>query len=215
MGKRKLDSLAADTEKPDKRKKVTAKDFKPVEPGVLSEGAHLDLADSDIYYVADFVDKSTARRWYKELMELDTYRVPTYLENVRTKFSAISTAYGSGNSADSIKYSGTEVPLQKQHPAILQEIQAFLEDRLKTNFNHCMLNRYDTGAVYIGSHSDNLGAARDFVLSHKKKPHDVEGEKYKKRWALADGSLVLMQGSTQKYWKHEIPKQLKTKGGHK
>ena len=52
--------------------------------------------------------------------------------------------------------------------------------------------------------SISLGAARDFVLSHKKKPHDVEGEKYKKRWALADGSLVLMQGSTQKYWKHEI-----------
>lgn len=28
----------------------------------------------------------------------------------------------------------------------------------------------------------------------------------KKRWTLETGSLVVMQGDTQKYWKHEIPK---------
>lgn len=28
----------------------------------------------------------------------------------------------------------------------------------------------------------------------------------KKRWTLESGSLVVMQGDTQKYWKHEIPK---------
>lgn len=27
-----------------------------------------------------------------------------------------------------------------------------------------------------------------------------------KKWALASGSLVVMQGDTQRYWKHEIPK---------
>ena len=71
-------------------------------------------------------------------------------------FSKIA-AYGSQEAANSIKYSGTEVPLSKEHPPILQEIQLELEDRLHTKFNHCMLNRYEDGSVHIGSHSDNLG----------------------------------------------------------
>lgn len=77
-------------------------------------------------------------------------------------------AYGSTEAADSIKYSGTEVPLEKAHPRILQEIQAELEDRLKTRFNHCMLNRYDDGSVHIGSHSDNMGRSKSCVFSKTK-----------------------------------------------
>ncbi|KAF9526333.1 hypothetical protein CPB83DRAFT_857932 [Crepidotus variabilis] len=34
-----------------------------------------------------------------------------------------------------------------------------------------------------------------------------------KRWILGSGSLVIMQGDTQKFWKHEIPKEAKIKGG--
>ena len=128
-------------------------------------------------------------------------------------------AYGSQGAAESIKYSGTEVPLHVSQPPVLEEIQKHLERYLggSTNFNHCMLNRYDDGSVYIGSHSDNLenlciasisiGAERDFILSHKKPPPNRpadESARYKKRWALADGSLLVMQGDTQKYWKHEI-----------
>lgn len=57
---------------PSKRKKVSATDFEPVDPAVLPPDAKLDLADCEIYYVPDFVDKMTAKRWYDELMELDT-----------------------------------------------------------------------------------------------------------------------------------------------
>ncbi|CAA7265714.1 unnamed protein product [Cyclocybe aegerita] len=35
----------------------------------------------------------------------------------------------------------------------------------------------------------------------------------RKSWILAPGSLVVMQGETQKYWKHEIPKEPKVKEG--
>jgi hypothetical protein len=31
---------------------------------------------------------------------------------------------------------------------------------------------------------------------------------HKKRWTLDHGSLVVMQGDTQRYWKHEIPKSV-------
>lgn len=92
-----------------------------------------------------------------------------------------------------------------------------------------MLNRYDNGSVHIGAHSDNLGkpgmtsivladarsenlciasislgAERDFILAHKKPATVGDVARYRKRWPLADGSLLVMQGQTQKYWKHEI-----------
>jgi hypothetical protein len=35
-------------------------------------------------------------------------------------------------------------------PPVLASMQAMLEDKLGVRFNHCMLNRYDDGTVYIG-----------------------------------------------------------------
>ncbi|KAF8149091.1 hypothetical protein B0H34DRAFT_668001 [Crassisporium funariophilum] len=35
----------------------------------------------------------------------------------------------------------------------------------------------------------------------------------KQSWVLASGSLLVMQGETQRYWKHEIPKELKVREG--
>jgi hypothetical protein len=66
-------------------------------------------------------------------------------------------AFGDDDAAEAIKYSGTEVPLVKEHPGILREIQVEIEKKLGVSFNHCMLNRYDNGSVHIGAHSDNLG----------------------------------------------------------
>ena len=59
-----------------------------------------------------------------------------------------------------------------------------------------------------------LGAERTFIMIHDCPPSaetkageaDSDGRLYKKRWTLANGSLVVMQGVTQEKWKHEIPK---------
>lgn len=62
-----------DTEPSDKRRKVVACDFQPVDPALLPGDARLDLADAEIYYVEDFLcDSKTAKRWYDDLVELDT-----------------------------------------------------------------------------------------------------------------------------------------------
>jgi hypothetical protein len=78
MVKRKADTDAdannPDANEPDvplKRNKVVAADFKPVDPAVLPDNARLDLQDGEIYYVAEFVDSKLARRWYKDLLELE------------------------------------------------------------------------------------------------------------------------------------------------
>ncbi|KAG8956818.1 hypothetical protein FRC04_000296 [Tulasnella sp. 424] len=126
-----------------------------------------------------------------------------------------------------MKYSGQTVDMHYPYPPILQEIQKAVEDELGVSFNHVMLNRYDDGSVYIGKHSDNLenkaskfetdtpviaslslGAERTFIMSPRK---GFNAEK--KKWVLANGSLLVMQGDTQRNWKHEIPKELKVTQG--
>lgn len=115
------------------------------------------------------------------------------------------------------------------------------EDCLGTNvkFNHAMLNSYADGQVYIGRHNDNsewrrahdprlacpshllpvenqvivtvsLGAPRTWIMEEKKPRGAVEkGRKH--RWTLANGSLLVMQGSVQRLYTHEIPREAKVK----
>lgn len=91
---------------------------------------------------------------------------------------------------------------------------------------------HDTGSVHIGSHRDNLenrviasvsvGAERTFHMEYAApRPRATKGKAAKasdaaddndnvkaskKKWLLKNGSLVVMQGETQRYWKHAIPK---------
>ena len=128
-----------------------------------------------------------------------------------------------------LKYSGHPVELHAPFPALLDHIASLLstDDCLgsEVRFNHCMLNRYDDGSIYIGRHSDNienkvivtvsLGADRSWIME-RKQPRGQKAsspqDKIKKRWTLGGGSLLVMQGQTQKFYTHEIPKELKVKG---
>ena len=52
----------------------------------------------------------------------------------------------------------------------------------------------------------SFGANRDFIFKHKT-DRSIENVKLH----LKSGSLLLMLGSTQHYWKHSLPKRLKVK----
>lgn len=85
------------------------------------------------------------------------------------------------------------------------------------SFNSALLNQYRDGNDKMGWHSDNekelgknpiiaslsLGATRFFDLKHKRI------KSLKKRLELPAGSLLIMCGSTQENWLHQIPKQKK------
>lgn len=80
-------------------------------------------------------------------------------------------------------------------------------------FNSCLLNLYHDGSEGMGWHADNepelgekpviaslsLGAERKFVLKHRTKDEKIS-------ISLEDGSLLVMQGDTQKFWTHSLPK---------
>jgi alkylated DNA repair dioxygenase AlkB len=79
-------------------------------------------------------------------------------------------------------------------------------------FNSCLLNLYPTGAEGMAWHSDGekdlkrngaigsltLGAERKFSFKHKHTKETVS-------LVLQHGSLLVMKGTTQRYWLHRLP----------
>lgn len=103
----------------------------------------------------------------------------------------------------------------------LLEIKMVIEYFNPNNlYNSVLLNFYRHGNHKVGWHSDDepelgktptiasvsLGAERRFDLQHKETKEKIQIH-------LNSGSLLIMGGELQKYWKHQIPAQKKIEGG--
>jgi alkylated DNA repair dioxygenase AlkB len=98
----------------------------------------------------------------------------------------------------------------------LLDIKKVVEPIAGTRFNSVLINFYRDGQDRVAWHSDDekelgqnpvigsvsLGAERKFKLRHK--GFDKNGRQTE--IMLAHGSLLLMKGPTQHFWKHEIPR---------
>ncbi|KAK4697857.1 hypothetical protein P7C70_g8152, partial [Phenoliferia sp. Uapishka_3] len=191
----------------------------------------IPLADADVFYVDGFAAPDVANGWFEELKEIEGWYQPTLKMYGKEILQSRKIAAFATDPELVVKYSGQIVQMQYEYPKVLRDIQSRVEKLLGVTFNHCMLNLYENGTVYIGNHRDNrenrviaslsLGAKRTFVMTHDSPPSlktktglpSEDGLLYKKRWELANGSLVVMQGATQQKWKHEIPKEPKLKDG--
>ncbi|GAA3582510.1 alpha-ketoglutarate-dependent dioxygenase AlkB family protein [Snuella lapsa] len=94
----------------------------------------------------------------------------------------------------------------------LLELKTMVESKTGETFNSCLLNLYHSGSEGMSWHSDDekdlqengaiaslsLGADRFFVFKHK-------GTKETVRLYLTSGSLLVMKGSTQAHWLHQLP----------
>jgi alkylated DNA repair dioxygenase AlkB len=110
-------------------------------------------------------------------------------------------------------YSGVTLAPAPWTPAL-----ASLRDRLIAEtgerYNSVLCNLYRTGADSMGWHADDekelgpspviasvsLGATRRFVLRHAKKAQPAVS------LALPNGSLLVMGGTVQTFWRHALPK---------
>jgi alkylated DNA repair dioxygenase AlkB len=95
-------------------------------------------------------------------------------------------------------------------------LKATVEERCGTIFNSCLLNLYHDGREGMGWHSDDekslvrdgciasmsFGAERKFSFRHKRTKETVS-------LVLEDGSLLVMAGTTQTHWHHQLPKSAK------
>lgn len=112
-------------------------------------------------------------------------------------------------------YSGT---VKHAHPwtQSLRHLKSLSEKLTGATYNSCLLNLYHDGSEGMGWHSDDepsitrdsaiaslsLGAERKFSFKHKRTKETVS-------LTLENGSLLVMQGATQRNWLHQIPKTKK------
>ncbi|GAA6010529.1 hypothetical protein JCM11491_006982 [Sporobolomyces phaffii] len=151
----------------------------------VSSLAHhrLPFADADVSYVDDFIDKDLAQKWHDELIAVEGWYQPTLKMYGKEITQSRKIAAFATDTELTVKYSGALVDMQHEYPPLLRKIQDMIEAKLGVKFNHCMMNRYENGSVYIGNHRDNrenrviaslsLGAPRTFIMEHDKPPSDA------------------------------------------
>jgi alkylated DNA repair dioxygenase AlkB len=177
-----------------------------------------NLPDADIIYYPQFFEKKEADAYLEQL----TQEIPWQQDTIRVYGKSypqprLTSLFG--NKGKSYSYSNIIM-----HPhewnIQLNEIKSKIEKRIGTNFTSVLLNLYRDGNDSNGWHADNekelgrnpiiasvsFGAERVFHLKH----NSIVG--LQQKICLEHGSLLLMQGSTQHFWKHQIAKTSKNIG---
>lgn len=102
------------------------------------------------------------------------------------------------------------------HP-LLADLRTRLEETTGQSFNGVLCNLYRNGNDAMGWHADSekelgprpclaslsIGETRVFRVHHRKsgKRHSID---------LENGSLIIMRGEFQRYWRHSVPRSKKT-----
>jgi alkylated DNA repair dioxygenase AlkB len=179
----------------------------------------IPLEDAEIYYLRELPLAQTAEAVMNHLID----EVPWRAENIvvwgKTVPQPRLIAWY-GDKGANYTYSGIHHdPLPWTD--ILIDIKNRVEKVAGTNFNSVLLNYYRHHRDSMGLHSDDepelglrpiiaslsLGEERTFLFKHKTRK-DVKGVRLK----LASGSLLLMKGEAQHYWKHGIEKETRPCG---
>jgi alkylated DNA repair dioxygenase AlkB len=181
----------------------------------------LSLPDADIVFYPAFLDqqdnvplggKTASHRLLAELTQTIAWRQDWIRLYGRSLPQPRLTAWY-GDPGKSYTYSGITMQPAPWIPTLL-DLKASVETVSGTQFNSVLLNFYRDGNDSMGWHSDNepelgenpiigslsLGGTRRFMLRHrfeKGLKHELE---------LTSGSFLLMQGTTQHYWQHQVPK---------
>ena len=166
----------------------------------------IELAGGGIILLQEgFISADLADRYFIELRDTAAW------EQKKAPFGhlqpRLTASYG--DEGVTYRYSGTENPALPWTPTLL-EIKQKIE-AVEGRYNYCLLNRYRSGADSVGMHADDepeegnvigslsLGATRTFRIKHNK-------TKETRTFDLSHGTLLIMAGTMQQFWKHEIPK---------
>jgi len=161
-------------------------------PNLFSTSESIDL----------FQDLTLSIAWEQREIQVPGKTVP--LPRLTAWYGEIDKVY---------RYSGmTHNPLP--WTPTLEVIKQSVESAAGLQFNSVLLNLYRNEQDSVSWHSDDepelgenpviasvsFGASRLFQFKHR---HD---SKLRQAVELTSGSLLLMRGTTQKFWKHQIPK---------
>ncbi len=181
----------------------------------LNTNQFLPIPDAVVQYDGGFFAFAKANSLQQRITQQTPWRQnnitifgKTYPEPRLTQlYGDVGMKYGySGISYDPLPWTAT-----------LQEIKNAVEQQAGTTFNICLLNLYRNGQDSNGWHADNevelgtnpiiasvsFGEVRDFHLKHN------ENKAWRFKFPLEHGSLLVMAGTTQHTYKHQIAKTKK------
>jgi alkylated DNA repair dioxygenase AlkB len=180
-----------------------------------SEKITFDLPNAAIDYYPNFFDVEKSKMLFEKLLN----EIPWQQDDI-TVFGKthpqprLTALFGN----EGKPYSYSNIVMQPNHwNPLLMFIKNEIEDVCEENFTTVLLNLYRDGRDSNGWHADNekelgrnpviasvsFGAGRSFHLKH----NTIADAKIK--ITLENGSLLLMTGETQHFWKHQIPKTAK------
>lgn len=174
-----------------------------------------ELKDGEVLYDRNFLSSVEASRYFKILRNETAWQQDQIKVFGKVYDQPRLTALYANNN---FPYSYSNIIMYPSpFSATLLEIKEKVEQQLKKEFTTCLLNLYRHGQDSNGWHADNekelgknpiiasvsLGAERMFHMKHRT-------DKFQKiKINLTHGSLLVMSGSTQHYWLHQIPKTKK------
>ncbi len=173
------------------------------------------LPDGRLDWIPAFLPSEVADRCFCELIDHAPWKREQVIMYGRRVAVPRLTAWF-GDPRATYTYSGITMAPEPWTPLLL-EIKSLVEPKsLGTIFNSVLLNLYRDGNDSVAWHSDDepelgrnpviasvsLGQARTFRLRHKLDetipPVEIE---------LTHGSLLVMSGALQHFWKHQLPKR--------
>jgi alkylated DNA repair dioxygenase AlkB len=168
--------------------------------------------DGLVTYDPYFLEPAIADDLFERLMQMVAWKQDEIRMYGRTiPVPRLTAWYGEPDA--SYTYSGIQnIPNAWIDP--ISVLRSRIEDATHVGFNSVLLNLYRNGRDSLSWHADDepelgtqpviasvsLGVTRTFQLQHR-----VDGEAIS--LALEHGSLLLMSGLTQSFWKHQIPKE--------
>lgn len=177
---------------------------------LLGEPHNLLPSDGEVLYYGPVVSVEEANQFRDALLaEIDWEHDQSNLYG-KTIVTRRKVAWY-GDRPYAYTYSGVTKIAQPWTP-LLSRLKALVEDRSGEVYNACLLNLYHTGDEGMAWHSDaekdlkpngaigslSLGAERTFSFKHKRSGAKVS------QW-LEHGSLLVMKGTTQTHWLHQLP----------
>ena len=179
---------------------------------------NLALKNAQLYYYANLIQTDTASLWYQALKdELNWQQESLIVYGKEHLIPRMQSLYG--DSGLSYQYSKKRFAVTPWTENLLQ-LKTMVEQVSGAKFNCVLANWYRNGQDCMGWHADDeaelgkspviaslsLGAIRTFKFKHRltTETHSIE---------LANGSLLIMAGTTQEFWYHSLPKRASVEQG--
>ncbi len=175
------------------------------------------MPDGEVAIYRNFFNRAESHQIFQALLSKIKWRQDKMkLYGKEYELPRLTAWYG--DDGKSYTFSGIPMNPDAWTPTLLA-IKSRIEEVTQAKFNSVLLNLYRSGRDGVSWHSDDepelgknpiiasvsFGETRRFQLRHK-----LDKSLDKVEITLTHGSLLIMKGSTQHLWQHQIPKSAKS-----